>query len=239
MAPMWNVRRATLAALASLLGLALLGPPIAAELLYRYQLRQVGTPPAPTPTALPPNALAAFWVEAGESLPMRSKAIWKWHCPLTFVRAEGLGQRVPGERMASRAARGWLGQQPSPQRGLSWQLAWGAATVWMSRNLSAEEMTSVWLSVAWFGRGARGLEAAADVYFGKRADALRLHELALLVGLTQAPSRFDPDCRPEDARARRKYVLDRLLDARVIAAEEHDEAGAQPLGTAPRECRPE
>lgn len=237
MASRWTARRVLLAALASLLGIALLGPPIAAELVYRYQLRQVDTPPAPAPTALPPNALAAAWVEAGESLPMRSKAIWKWHSPLTFLRAKGLAAQVPGERMASRAARVWLGQQPSPQRGLSWQLAWGAATVWMSRNLSADEMTSVWLSGAWFGRGARGLEAAADAYFGKKADALKLHELALLVGLTQAPSRFDPDCRPEDARARRKYVLGRLLDAKVVSLEEHDDAVVRPLGVVPRGCQ--
>ena len=56
------------------------------------------------------------------------------------------------------------------------------------------------------------LDAAAEAYFGKNASALRLHEIALLVGLPQAPSRFDPECRPEDARARRKYVLNRLLD---------------------------
>jgi hypothetical protein len=189
-------------------------------------------------TVLPPNALAAFWVEAGESLPMKSKPIWKWHCPLTFVGTERLARTVPGERMASRAGRVWLGEQPNPLRGLRWQLAWGAATVWMSRNLSAEEMTSVWISGAWFGRGARGVEAAADAYFGKKADALQLHELALLLGLTQAPRRFDPDCKPEDARARRTYVLDRLLDERVISGAEHDDAAARPLGTIPRECRP-
>lgn len=234
-----KIRRVAIAAIGVVAAFALLGPPAAAELLYRYQLRQVGPPPAPATTVLPPKALAAVWVEAGESLPMRSKAIWKWHCPLTFVRAEGLGQWVPGERMASRAARVWLGGQPAPPSGLRWQLAWGAATVWMSRNLSAEEMTSVWISGAWFGRGARGLEAAADAYFGKKAEALQLHELALLVGLTQAPSRFDPNCRPEDAQARRNYVLNRLLDAKVISAAEHGEAGAEQLGTVPHECRRE
>ncbi|HSM91277.1 MAG TPA: transglycosylase domain-containing protein [Anaeromyxobacteraceae bacterium] len=234
-----TTRRVLLAGLAGVLGLLLLGPPIAAELLYRYELRQVGPPPAPVTTALPPTALAASWVDASESLPMKSVAIWKWHCPLTLLETERLGRTVPGERMASRAARVWLGQQASPLRGLRWQLAWGAATVWISRHLTAEEMTRVWISGAWFGRGARGLDAAADAYFGKKADTLRLHELALLVGLTQAPSRFDPDCRPEDARARRKYVLDRLLEVRVISAGEHDDAVAEPLGTVPRACRRE
>lgn len=239
MAAYKTLKRVLITTLAIVLSLALLGPPIAAEALYRHALREIGTPTMPAATALPPHALAAVWVEAGERLPMKSKAIWKWHCPLTFVRAEGLGQRVPGERMAARAARVWLGEQPAPRSGLRWQLAWGAATVWISRNLSAEEMTSVWLSGAWFGRGARGLEAAADNYFGKKTDALRIHELALLVGLTQAPSRFDPDCRPEDARARRKYVLDRMLDAKIVSLAEHDDAVARPLDVLSRECRRE
>jgi penicillin-binding protein 1A len=100
-------------------------------------------------------------------------------------------------------------------------------------------MTRAWISRAWFGRDASGLEAAAVAYFGKKADALRLHELALLVGLTQAPGRYDPDCSPEPARARRQYVLDRLLDAQLVSLAEHDDAVAQPLGVVPRECRRE
>jgi hypothetical protein len=240
MAPIRNVRRVTLAALASLLGLALLGPPIAAELLYRYALGGLDAPPpAPTTTASP-VALTAYWLASGETMPMKSEPIWMWHWPWWLVRTRASTiPHKPGEGLAVQAARVWLSERPEPVHGRGWGLAFWSATLWMSRNRTAEETTALAMDGAWYGRGARGLEAAADAYFGKKSDALRLHELALLVGLTQAPNRFDPDCRPEDARARRKYVLDRLLDARVISAAEHDEAGAQSMGTVRRECRRE
>jgi hypothetical protein len=234
-----TLKSVLIATLAILLGLVLLGPPIAAELLYRYELRETGMPTMPAATALPPKALDAFWVEAGESLPMKSEAIWKWHSPVWLVRRSWPAPMAPGERMASLAARAWLAERPAARTGLRWQLQWGATTVWMSRNLSAEDTTATWIAGAWFGRGARGIDAAADAYFGKSAGALDLHELALLVGLTQAPRRYDPDCSPEQARARRKFVLDRLLDAQIVSLAEHDDAVARPLGVLPRECRRE
>jgi hypothetical protein len=234
-----TLKRVLIITVAVVLGLALLGPPIAAEVLYRYELREIGTPTAPAATALPPNAPVAFWVEAGESLPMKSHAIWKWHFPLWLVWRSWPVPMASGERMASFAARAWLAERLAPRTGLRWQLQLGATTVWMSRNLSAEDTTATWIAGAWFGRGARGIEAAANAYFGKGAGALDLHELALLVGLTQAPKRYDPDCSPEQALARRKFVLDRILEAQILSLAEHDEAVARPLGVLPRECRRE
>jgi len=49
---------------------------------------------------------------------------------------------------------------------------------------------------AWFGEGLVGMEAAARRYFGKPAEQLALHEAALLAGLPQSPSRYDPLRRP-------------------------------------------
>jgi hypothetical protein len=222
-----------------LLGLAALGPPVAAEALYRYELGKTGVPQKSTATPLPPNALAAFWVEAGERLPMESEAIWRWHFPLLPGRWSWPPVLAPGERMASLAARAWLWQRRDPTGGLRWQLAWAATTVWVSRNWSAEEMTTAWSSTAWYGREAHGLEAAAKAYFGRPAAALEPHQLALLVGLTQSPHRFDPDCWPDDARRRRHYILGRLLAEGVMSRTEHDAAVARPLDVVSRECRRE
>jgi hypothetical protein len=238
MASVMTAKRVVLVALASILGLVLLGPPIAAELLYRYALGGLDAPPpAPTTTASP-VALTAYWLASGETMPMKS--IWVWHWPWWLARMRE--SRIPhtsGEHLAVQAARVWLSERPVADNRRRWGLSFWSATLWMSRNRTAEETTSTALGGAWFGRGARGLEAAADAFFGKKADALRLHELALLVGLTQAPRRYDPDCSPEPARARRKYVLDRLLDAQMVSLAEHDDAVAQPLGVVPRECRRE
>lgn len=233
-----KIKRAAIAAIGVVAALALLAPPIAAELLYRYALGGLDAPPPTAATTASPVALTAYWLASGETLPMKSEPIWLWHWPWWLVRASKI-PHTPGEQLAVQAARVWLTERPAADNRRRWGLSFWSATIWMSRNRTADETTAIAMGGAWFGRGARGLEAAADAYFGKKADALRLHELALLVGLTQAPGRFDPDCRPEDARARRDYVLDRLLDARVISAAEHDEAGAEPLGVVSRQCSKE
>jgi hypothetical protein len=239
MAPRTTAKRVLLAALASILGLVLLGPPIAAELLYRYELARIGAPPPLAAGPLPPGALAAFWAEAGENLPMKTEVIWKWHFPLWLVRRSWPAPMARGERIASLAARAWLAERPAVRGGLRRQLDWGTVTVWMSRNWSAEEMTRAWISRAWFGRDASGLEAAAVAYFGRPATELESHQLAFLVGLTQSPRRYDPDCRPEDAQSRRDYILGRLLAEGVLTSAEHDDAVAQPLGVVPRGCQRE
>lgn len=240
MASATTLKRVLVATTAILLGLALLGPPIAAELLYRYALGGLGAPPpAPTTTASP-VALTAYWLASGETMPMKSEPIWMWHWPWWLVRTRASTiPHTPGDGLAVQAARVWLSERPEPAHGRGWGLAFWSATLWMSRNRTAEETTALAMDGAWYGRDARGLDAAANAYFAKSAGALDLHELALLVGLTQAPRRFDPDCRPEDARARRKYVLDRLLDGQIVSLEEHDDAVARPLGVVPRECRRE
>lgn len=235
-----KIKRVAIAAIGVVAAFALLGPPIAAELLYRYALGGLDAPPPAPATTASSATLAAYWLASGETMPMKSEPIWAWHWPWWLVRTRSSTiPHTPGERLAVQAARVWLAERPVADNRRRWGLSFWSATLWMSRNRTAEETTSIALGGAWFGRGARGLEAAADAYFGKKADALRLHELALLVGLTESPSRFDPDCRPEDARARRKFVLDRLLQARLISSAEHDDAVAQPLGAIPCECRKE
>ena len=103
-------------ALASILGLLLLGPPIAAELLYRYGLQGLDPPPpVPAQMGLPSIALTAYWVTYGGKLPMKSEPIWTWHLPWWLVRPGG--PTIPatrGEHMASQAARVWLSARPVP-----------------------------------------------------------------------------------------------------------------------------
>lgn len=241
MAAAKNLKRVLVATMAILLGIALLGPPIAAELLYRYGLRGLDPPPpVPAQKGVPPIALTAYWVTYGGKLPMKSAPIWVWHWPWWIVRTRASTiPRTPGEHLAVQAARVWVSARPVSDRGPRWTLAFWSATLWMSRNRTAEATTAVAMDGAWYGRGARGLDAAANAYFAKSAAALDLHELALLVGLTQSPRRYDPDCSPEQAKARRKYVLDRLLDAQIVSLAEHDDAAERPPGVLPRECRRE
>jgi penicillin-binding protein 1A len=83
------------------------------------------------------------------------------------------------------------------------------------------------------GQEAVGVQAAARVFFDKPAKDLTLPEAALLAGLPQAPSRYNPFNNPDGARQRRREVLDAMVEARYITPAEAEEAKAAPLGVKP------
>lgn len=79
--------------------------------------------------------------------------------------------------------------------------------LWLERKLTKEEILTVYLNRIYFGSGAYGIDAAAQVYFGHSARRLSLPEAALLAGLVKAPSRLAPTHNPDGARARTDEVL--------------------------------
>jgi penicillin-binding protein 1A len=78
------------------------------------------------------------------------------------------------------------------------------------------QILQTYLNQVYFGNHAYGVEAAAQTYFSRTADELTLPQAALLAGLPQAPSIYDPFRRPEQALARRNDVLLAMLDAGYI-----------------------
>ena len=94
---------------------------------------------------------------------------------------------------------------------------------------SKEEILETYLNQVYFGNHAYGIEAAAQTYFSKRARNLTLVEAALLAGLPQAPSVFDPFARPDEAVARRNDVLTAMLRAGYIDRVRHRRAVGAPL----------
>jgi penicillin-binding protein 1A len=86
-----------------------------------------------------------------------------------------------------------------------------------------------YLNQVYFGNHAYGVEAAAQTYFAKHAKDLDLVEAALIAGMPQAPSQYDPFQRPNEAVRRRNEVLGAMLSAHYIDRAQHDEAVASPL----------
>jgi penicillin-binding protein 1A len=85
----------------------------------------------------------------------------------------------------------------------------------------ARERSKTWILNAYenqvfYGNHAYGIEAAAQTYFSKHAAHLTLDQAALLAGLPQAPTDYDPFRRPDDALARRNEVLRAMLENGVI-----------------------
>ena len=92
------------------------------------------------------------------------------------------------------------------------------------RRWTKARILETYLNQVYFGNHAYGVEAAAQTYFAKSARRLRLSEAALLAGLPQAPSVFDPFSRPDEAVARRNDVLRAILVAGYITEEQYDGA---------------
>jgi len=88
---------------------------------------------------------------------------------------------------------------------------------------------TTYLNQVYYGNHAYGIEAAAQTYFSKHAKSLSLAESALLAGLTQAPSSYDPFTTPARALARRAEVLAAMLETGIITKRIHDLAGATEL----------
>jgi penicillin-binding protein 1A len=78
---------------------------------------------------------------------------------------------------------------------------------YVEKNLSKERILELYLNTMYMGHGAYGVGAASRVYFGKSLDELNLAEYALLAGLFQAPSAYDPHKSPAAALKRQKVVL--------------------------------
>ncbi len=100
----------------------------------------------------------------------------------------------------------------------------------IEEKYSKEWILERYLNIAYFGDGAYGVQAAARHFFNKNAKQLNLREAAMLAGLVQSPSAYDPTRNPERARERRNVVLDRMAQLNVIEREQADKAKSRRLG---------
>jgi penicillin-binding protein 1A len=91
----------------------------------------------------------------------------------------------------------------------------------LGRHWSKQRILTAYLNQVYYGNHAYGIEAAAETYFSEPARALTLDQAALLAGLPQAPSIYDPFVRPDDALARRDEVLHAMLVNDDITTEQY------------------
>jgi penicillin-binding protein 1A len=105
-----------------------------------------------------------------------------------------------------------------------------AALAWqLEQKWTKDRILTAYLNTIYFGNGAYGVERAARTYFGHGAAKLTLPEAALLAGIPEDPSLYDPVTHPETARARRATVLDLMLQQRVITAGQFRAAAKAPM----------
>ena len=103
----------------------------------------------------------------------------------------------------------------------------------VERTYGKREILERYLNTVYFGQGAYGVKAAAETYFDRSQLTLALHEAATLAALIKAPAIYDPRDHPKLARARRDYVIDRMVELGTASAAEAAAAKAAPLGVVP------
>jgi len=107
----------------------------------------------------------------------------------------------------------------------------------IERELSKEEILTLYLNIISFGKHSFGIQAAANTYYGKDLSELTLAQTAMLAGIPQAPEAGNPINGPARALARRNLVLLRMREQGSISEAEYTEAVAAPI-TASVHSRP-
>src|SRR5215204_3807065 len=97
----------------------------------------------------------------------------------------------------------------------------------LARKKSKHWILEAYVNQVFYGNRAYGIEAASQTYFSKHASQLTLPEAALLAGLPQQPSVFDPFERPQQAISRRDEVLGAMLSTGAITSTQYADAIAQ------------
>ncbi len=96
----------------------------------------------------------------------------------------------------------------------------------LEKKFTKDQILEGYLNIVFFNRDAYGIEAAARHFFSTSAKDLTLPQAALLAGLVNSPSFYDPAVNPDNAIKRRNQVLDKMLSDGKILQADHDAAVA-------------
>jgi len=112
----------------------------------------------------------------------------------------------------------------SRERTIQRKLKEACLAIKLSQHWSKDKILNAYENQVYYGNHAYGIEAAAQTYFSRHAHDLTVPQAALLAGLPQAPSDFDPFNAPQKAIARRDEVLRAMLDNGDVTRAQYDAA---------------
>jgi len=107
----------------------------------------------------------------------------------------------------------------------------------IEKELSKEEILTLYLNKIFLGQRAYGIAAAAQVYYGAKLSELTLAQMAMIAGLPKAPSTTNPITNAKRARERRNLVLDRMLILGLISNKENAVAKESPVNASTHQAR--
>ena len=97
----------------------------------------------------------------------------------------------------------------------------------LEQRFTKDQILTMYLNRVYFGHGAYGVGAAARTYFNVDAKSLSAAQAALLAGLIQAPTAYDPALHFSEAKARQEYVLGGMVSTGALTQTEADQAAAE------------
>lgn len=146
-----------------------------------------------------------FWAHKGFDPKAIARAV--------IAKLKGQKQQQGASTLTQQVVRNFLlPKEKSVQRklqeiSLSWHL---------EKKLSKEKIIEIYANTMFLGKGSYGIGAAAYRYFGKPINQLKTHEFALVAGLFQSPSRFNPSKFPKRAKQRQTLVLKAMYASKMI-----------------------
>ena len=99
----------------------------------------------------------------------------------------------------------------------------------IERQLTKDEILELYVNKIYLGNRAYGIEAAAQVYYGKSIRDVSLAQMAMIAGLPKAPSRFNPLANPARSKERRDWILGRMYKLGKITESDYTAAINEPL----------
>ena len=120
-----------------------------------------------------------------------------------------------------------------PPRTLEQKVRESLLAIKVEREFTKDEILAKYLNTVYFGRGAYGVQAAAQTFFQKDASELSALESALLAGMVQSPSFYDPVEHEPEANERRNYVLEQMASEGYLTAERAAQLEGRPIKVNP------
>lgn len=115
----------------------------------------------------------------------------------------------------------------TPERSLKRKVREAMLAQQIESQLSKDEILQLYLNQVYFGAGAYGVHAASQLYFGKKPQQLTAAEMALLVGLPQAPERYSPLVDLQAAKQRQLIVLNVMREDNLLSQKDYVKALAE------------
>ena len=117
----------------------------------------------------------------------------------------------------------------TPERTLTRKVHEAFIALQLEQKYTKQEIFEMYLNQIYFGRGAYGVESAANTYFGKHVEDLSLAECAMLAGIPKSPNYYSPINNPKAGAERQKVVLEQMAKYNFITKDQMNKAINQKL----------